>query len=217
MCEFSVYFTVFALTNKVFICFYAFVVKTNASKKVHNTHKYPGSDNQENIIPYLDLRSDSGITSPFTPRSGSGTPSLPDEGEFPCPQCEKRFGNRRNLMSHMRRHTGAKFIQYDMKDIEQKKGMHWRKTEHAKQICNTVALFAKKHRNISFLGDYKLFCEDCGKGFFTQSKLDSHKRKHTGYFQNMQENSRPSNGLYLPQHFIARSSSVCGLRIASFQ
>jgi len=29
-------------------------------------------------------------------------------------------------------------------------------------------------------GDYKLFCEDCGKGFFTQSKLDSHKRKHTG-------------------------------------
>ena len=47
-----------------------------------------------------------GITSPFTPRSGSGTPSLPDEGEFPCPQCDKRFGNRRNLMSHMRRHTG---------------------------------------------------------------------------------------------------------------
>merc|ERR1719350_2708877 len=29
-------------------------------------------------------------------------------------------------------------------------------------------------------GDYKLFCESCGKGFFTQSKLDSHKRKHTG-------------------------------------
>ena len=54
----------------------------------------------------LDFRSDSGITSPFTPRSGSGTPSLPDEGEFPCTQCDKRFGNRRNLMSHMRRHTG---------------------------------------------------------------------------------------------------------------
>merc|ERR1719389_1288194 len=29
-------------------------------------------------------------------------------------------------------------------------------------------------------GDYKLFCDSCGKGFFTQSKLDSHKRKHTG-------------------------------------
>ena len=29
-------------------------------------------------------------------------------------------------------------------------------------------------------GDFKLFCESCGKGFFTQSKLDSHKRKHTG-------------------------------------
>eukprot|EP00088_Acartia_fossae_P018088 TRINITY_DN20399_c0_g1_i3.p1 TRINITY_DN20399_c0_g1~~TRINITY_DN20399_c0_g1_i3.p1 ORF type:complete len:1235 (+),score=303.28 TRINITY_DN20399_c0_g1_i3:275-3706(+) len=53
-----------------------------------------------------DFRSDSGITSPFTPRSGSGTPSLPDDGEFPCTQCDKRFGNRRNLMSHMRRHTG---------------------------------------------------------------------------------------------------------------
>ena len=30
------------------------------------------------------------------------------------------------------------------------------------------------------VGDYKLFCEDCGKGFSTLSKLDSHKRKHTG-------------------------------------
>ena len=29
-------------------------------------------------------------------------------------------------------------------------------------------------------GDFKLFCGDCGKGFFTQSKLESHKRKHTG-------------------------------------
>ena len=32
-------------------------------------------------------------------RSESGTPSLPDDGDFPCPQCEKRFGNRRNLTS----------------------------------------------------------------------------------------------------------------------
>lgn len=54
----------------------------------------------------VDMRSESGLTSPFTPRSGSGTPSLPDEGDYPCPQCDKRFGNRRNLMSHMRRHTG---------------------------------------------------------------------------------------------------------------
>ena len=48
-------------------------------------------------------------TGPFTPRprSESGTPSLPDEGEFPCAQCDKKFGNRRNLMSHMRRHTGG--------------------------------------------------------------------------------------------------------------
>ena len=59
-----------------------------------------------NLLLLLDLRSESGITSPFTPRSGSGTPSLPDEGEYPCSQCDKRFGNRRNLMSHMRRHTG---------------------------------------------------------------------------------------------------------------
>ena len=55
-----------------------------------------------------DIQAENGVTvsPPFTPRSGSGTPSLPDEGEFPCPQCDKRFGNRRNLMSHMRRHTG---------------------------------------------------------------------------------------------------------------
>ena len=51
-------------------------------------------------------------------RSESGTPSLPDDsmdgsgtggsmsGEFPCHQCDKKFGNRRNLVSHLRRHTG---------------------------------------------------------------------------------------------------------------
>ena len=38
----------------------------------------------------------------------SRTPSLPsdDGGEFPCSHCDKKFGNRRNLLSHMRRHTG---------------------------------------------------------------------------------------------------------------
>lgn len=49
-----------------------------------------------------DIQSEASVTA----RSESGTPSLPDEGEFPCAQCDKKFGNRRNLMSHMRRHTG---------------------------------------------------------------------------------------------------------------
>ena len=40
------------------------------------------------------------------PHAESRTPSLPDDGEFPCPQCDKKFGNRRNLLSHTRRHTG---------------------------------------------------------------------------------------------------------------
>lgn len=57
-----------------------------------------------------DIQSEAGSSvvtgTSFTPRSGSCTPSLPDDGEFPCPQCDKKFGNRRNLMSHMRRHTG---------------------------------------------------------------------------------------------------------------
>merc|ERR1719474_165622 len=55
-----------------------------------------------------DPRNDSGgAHSPFTPRSGSATPSEEGDQVFPCPHCpEKRFGNRRNLMSHMRRHTG---------------------------------------------------------------------------------------------------------------
>jgi len=76
----------------------------------HDTFDLVGdstSDGYSRRTPSIaDIRSESGITSPFTPRSGSGTPSLPDEGEFPCSQCDKRFGNRRNLMSHMRRHTG---------------------------------------------------------------------------------------------------------------
>merc|ERR1712012_725796 len=55
-----------------------------------------------------DIQSEAGsITAASrTPRSGSCTPRLPDDGEFPCPHCDKKFGNRRNLMSHMRRHTG---------------------------------------------------------------------------------------------------------------
>merc|ERR1719150_3065615 len=55
-----------------------------------------------------DPRNDSGgAHSPFTPRSGSATPSEEGDQVFPCPHCpDKRFGNRRNLMSHMRRHTG---------------------------------------------------------------------------------------------------------------
>ena len=40
------------------------------------------------------------------PHAESRTPSLPDDGEFPCSQCDKKFGNRRNLLSHTRRHTG---------------------------------------------------------------------------------------------------------------
>lgn len=40
------------------------------------------------------------------PQTESRTPSIPDDGEFPCPQCDKKFGNRRNLLSHTRRHTG---------------------------------------------------------------------------------------------------------------
>lgn len=39
-------------------------------------------------------------------RSESGTPSIPDEGDFPCQHCDKKFGARRNLTSHMRRHNG---------------------------------------------------------------------------------------------------------------
>ena len=77
-------------------------------------------------------------------RSESGTPSLPDDSSFVygsdnsfvCPHCNKKFGNRRNLVSHIKRHNN----------------------------------------------EYKIYCEepDCRKGFFTQSKLDSHRRKHTG-------------------------------------
>merc|ERR1719189_103538 len=99
-----------------------------------DTFELVGEDDINSHDP--DPRNDSGgAHSPFTPRSGSATPSEEGDQVFPCPHCpDKRFGNRRNLLSHTRRHTG----------------------------------------------DFKLFCDDCGKGFFTQSKLDSHKRKHTG-------------------------------------
>ena len=56
------------------------------------------------------LLSSSGIP-PRSPRTPTGSLVSDDglsvnNGDFPCSHCEKRFGNRRNLLSHMRRHTG---------------------------------------------------------------------------------------------------------------
>ena len=42
-------------------------------------------------------------------RSDSGTPNLPlenEQGVFPCSICDKKFGSRRNMVSHLRRHNG---------------------------------------------------------------------------------------------------------------
>ena len=56
------------------------------------------------------LLSSSGLP-PRSPRTPTGSLVSDDglsvnNGDFPCSHCEKRFGNRRNLLSHMRRHTG---------------------------------------------------------------------------------------------------------------
>eukprot|EP00095_Tigriopus_kingsejongensis_P002910 maker-scaffold336_size202805-snap-gene-1.35 protein:Tk02910 transcript:maker-scaffold336_size202805-snap-gene-1.35-mRNA-1 annotation:"zinc finger protein 729-like" len=103
-------------------------------------------------------------------RSESGTPSLPDDGEFPCGQCDKKFGNRRNLVSHMRRHTGD----YKLFCLDCNKGFFTQ---------SKLDSHKRKHTGEK---PFRCLFKPCLKRFRYKGDLSKHiKRYHPGHVQEL--------------------------------
>ncbi|XP_071746728.1 uncharacterized protein [Lepeophtheirus salmonis] len=103
-------------------------------------------------------------------RSESGTPGSlpPDDGEFPCTHCEKKFGNRRNLNSHMRRHTGdyKLFCDHCGKGFFTKSKLDSHRTKHTGEK------------------PFRCLMKTCLKRFRYKGDLSKHiKRYHPGHTQ----------------------------------
>uniref|UniRef100_A0A8C5MHK7 C2H2-type domain-containing protein n=1 Tax=Leptobrachium leishanense TaxID=445787 RepID=A0A8C5MHK7_9ANUR len=85
----------------------------------------------------------------------------PDK-QFPCPECEKCYSMKRDLVAHQKVHTGE--LPYKCSDC----GKGFIRSEHL-----------VRHQRIH-TGEKPYKCSDCGKSFVQPSSLATHQRIHRG-------------------------------------